>query len=122
MAGPHLFEKYRTYAAWGQDQVMRPADSFDRPADELVEDRFIPGSPEECYEQLQPYLEQLAPTQLVFRTHWAGMPVETALSSMQLISDELTARTEVDGRRLGGVSARSQVSLSPIRRPDNRRR
>ena len=101
MAGPHLFEKYRTYAAWGQDQVMRPADSFDRPADELVEDRFILGSPEECYELLQPYLEQLAPTQLVFRTHWAGMPVETALSSMQLISDELLPALKSTGGASG---------------------
>ena len=87
MASPYLLGK--SYAAWGQDKVMPAADSFDRPPDELINDRFILGSPEECYEQLRPYWEQFGVNHMVFRSHWAGMPLSSALSSMRLISDEL---------------------------------
>ena len=45
--------------------------------------------PEECYEQLRPYFDELGVNHLIFRTHWAGMPLPTALASMRLISDEL---------------------------------
>ena len=89
MASPYLLGKYKAYAAWGQDKVMPAADSFDRPPDELINDRFILGSPEECYEQLRPYWEQFGVNHMVFRSHWAGMPLSSALSSMRLISDEL---------------------------------
>ncbi len=89
LAGPHLFAKYEAYAAWGQDKVMPAAESFDRPREELVNDRFILGSPDDCFEQLRPYREQLGANHLVLRTHWAGMPLSDALASMQLISDEL---------------------------------
>ena len=64
-------------------------ESFAQDFDDLVRDRFILGSPEECYEQLRPYTEELGINHLVLRTHWAGMPLPTALSSMRLISDEL---------------------------------
>ena len=89
MAGPYLFAKYRDYASWGQDAAMPDDESFDQEFDDLLRDRFVLGSPEECYEQLRPYFEDLGVNHLIFRTHWAGMPLPTALSSMRLISDEL---------------------------------
>ena len=89
MAGPYLFAKYRAYASWGQDAAMPDDESFDQEFDDLLRDRFVLGSPEECYEQLRPYFEDLGVNHLIFRTHWAGMPLPTALSSMRLISDEL---------------------------------
>ncbi len=89
MAGPYLLGKYKDYAKWGQDQVMPEDESFDKDFEELIEGRFILGAPQECYEQLQPYWEELGVNHLCFRTHWAGMPLSTALHSMRLISDEL---------------------------------
>ena len=89
MAGPYLAEKYRTYANWGQDSALPGNESFHQPLDSLLEDRFVIGSPEECYEQLRPCWEEIGANYLVFRTHWSGMPVGNALSSMRLISDEL---------------------------------
>ena len=64
-------------------------ESFDLEFDELLRERFILGSPEECYEQLRPCWEEIGINHLVVRTHWAGMPLSTALHSMQLISNEL---------------------------------
>jgi alkanesulfonate monooxygenase SsuD/methylene tetrahydromethanopterin reductase-like flavin-dependent oxidoreductase (luciferase family) len=89
MAGPYLAEKYRTYAQWGQDQVLPGHESFRQSLDALLRDRFVLGSPEECYEELRPCWEQAGSNFLIFRTHWSGMPVGHALSSMRLISDEL---------------------------------
>lgn len=89
MAGPYLVAKYRDYAKWGQDKVMPDNEDFTRSLDELIEGRFIIGSPEDCYNQLKPYWEEFGVNHIVVRTHWAGMPLSTALASIRLISDEL---------------------------------
>ena len=88
-AGPYLSAKYQDYAKWGQDGAMPEDESFDQGLEDLIKDRFIIGSPEECYEQLKPYWEQLGVNHLIFRTHWAGMPVADATASINLISKEL---------------------------------
>lgn len=89
MAGPYLLAKYRDYAKWGQDKVMPDSEDFTRSLDDLIKGRFILGSPQECYDQLEPYWKKLGINHIVIRTHWAGMPLATALASMRLISDEL---------------------------------
>ena len=89
MAGPYLGEKYKTYAKWGQDEVLPGNDSFAKPFEDLLKDRFILGSPEDCFAQLRPCWEEVGATMMVLRTHWSGMPVSHSLSSMRLISDEL---------------------------------
>ena len=89
MAGPFLFGKYQDYAKWGQDKVMPESETFDQDFDSLIADRFILGSPEDCYEQLRPYWEEFGINHLLIRTHWAGMPLSSSLNSIQLISDEL---------------------------------
>jgi alkanesulfonate monooxygenase SsuD/methylene tetrahydromethanopterin reductase-like flavin-dependent oxidoreductase (luciferase family) len=89
MAGPYLSEKYKTYAAWGQDAVLPGNDSFRQPLEALLRDRFILGSPEDCYEQLRPCWEEVGANFLVLRTNWSGMPVGHSLASMRMISDEL---------------------------------
>ena len=58
MAGPYLAAKYQTYAQWGQDQVLPGQNSFRQSLDALLQDRFVLGSPEECYEQLRPCWEE----------------------------------------------------------------
>ncbi|MCZ6558436.1 MAG: LLM class flavin-dependent oxidoreductase [SAR324 cluster bacterium] len=89
LAGPYISEKYRLYAQWGQDKAMPSGESLSLPFEELLRDRFILGSPEECYEQLRPYWEELGVNHFIFRTHFLGMPVSSAISSMRLISEEL---------------------------------
>jgi alkanesulfonate monooxygenase SsuD/methylene tetrahydromethanopterin reductase-like flavin-dependent oxidoreductase (luciferase family) len=89
LAGPYLAAKYGDYAKWGQDKALPEGESFDQSFETLLEDRFALGSPQEVFEQLRPYWEELGVNHLVIRTHWAGMPLPVALSSMRLISDEL---------------------------------
>jgi alkanesulfonate monooxygenase SsuD/methylene tetrahydromethanopterin reductase-like flavin-dependent oxidoreductase (luciferase family) len=89
MAAPYLGGKYRDYAKWGQDKVMPDDADFTRSFEALTEGRFILGTPEDCYRQLEPYWSELGCSHLVVRTNWAGMPASLSLQSMRLISDEL---------------------------------
>jgi alkanesulfonate monooxygenase SsuD/methylene tetrahydromethanopterin reductase-like flavin-dependent oxidoreductase (luciferase family) len=89
LAGPYLGAKYRAYASWGQDAVLPDGDTFRQPFEALLRDRFVLGSPEECYEQLRPCWEAAGANFLFFRTHWLGMPLAHALASMRLMSEEL---------------------------------
>ena len=103
MAGPYLLAKYRDYARWGQDKVMPDDTDFNRSLEELIEGRFILGSPEDCY-GLKPYWEEFGVTHIIIRTHWAAMPLSTSLASMRLISDELLPSLQgasPGGTRLG---------------------
>lgn len=89
LAAPYLAEKYRTYAKWGQDKVMPEAESFDIAYEELAEQRFIVGSPEDCLEALLPWRDELGVNQFIFRTNWAGMPAQSALGSVELLAKEV---------------------------------
>lgn len=89
MARPHLENKYKVYANWGQDKVLPGTESFDIPFAELEEDRFVIGSPDECLTRLLPWREQLGVDHFILRTHWSGMPLEDTLTSMRLLSDEV---------------------------------
>jgi alkanesulfonate monooxygenase SsuD/methylene tetrahydromethanopterin reductase-like flavin-dependent oxidoreductase (luciferase family) len=88
-AAKYLGEKYRIYVTWGQDKVMPEGERLDLPFEELAQGRFIIGDPQDCYEQLLPWKQQLGVTHVVFRTHFNGMPISETLQSMRLISDEL---------------------------------
>jgi alkanesulfonate monooxygenase SsuD/methylene tetrahydromethanopterin reductase-like flavin-dependent oxidoreductase (luciferase family) len=89
LAAPYLAEKYRTYAKWGQDKVMPEPESFDMAYEELAQQRFIVGSPDDCLEALLPWRDELGADAFIFRTHWAGMPVESARDSVDLLAKEV---------------------------------
>lgn len=86
---PHLGEKYRAYAAWGQDRALPRGESFALPFEHLETGRFVIGSPDDCVRQLLPWRDELGVDHFVLRTHWSGMPVEMALRSMELLSREV---------------------------------
>jgi alkanesulfonate monooxygenase SsuD/methylene tetrahydromethanopterin reductase-like flavin-dependent oxidoreductase (luciferase family) len=88
LAAPSLGEKYRLYAAWGQDRALPQGERFDMPFEDLARERFIVGSPEDCHEQLRPWIA-LGVNHFVFRTHFVGMTGAAALDSMKLFSDEV---------------------------------
>ena len=89
LGGPYISEKYKAYAQWESDKAMPANERIDKSFEELVQDRFVIGSPEDCWNQLKPYIEELGVTHFVFRTHFLGMPAANALASMLLMSEEL---------------------------------
>lgn len=91
-AGPYLAAKYGVYADWGQDRVMPTEEDFRVPLQELAGDRFILGSPDECFDLLRPWRDEMGIDHFIFRTHWSGMPTRVALESMKMLSDEVIPR------------------------------
>lgn len=88
-AAPWLFPKYQTYQAWGQESALPEGDDFSGTFDELVRDRFILGSPEECIQEIDRYREQLGMTELIVRIQWPGMPQAQALKNLEMIGKTL---------------------------------
>jgi alkanesulfonate monooxygenase SsuD/methylene tetrahydromethanopterin reductase-like flavin-dependent oxidoreductase (luciferase family) len=89
LAQPYLEEKYRAYRAWGQDKVMPEGDDFDHEFNELLEDRFLLGSPQEVADQLNRLNASLGVNHLVASIHWPGMPNSLALEQLQILAEEV---------------------------------
>jgi alkanesulfonate monooxygenase SsuD/methylene tetrahydromethanopterin reductase-like flavin-dependent oxidoreductase (luciferase family) len=89
LARPSLEVKYRTYREWGQDKVMPAGDDFDHGFDELLEDRFLIGSPMEVAERLIDLQHRFGVNHLVASVHWPGMPNSLALEQMQILAEEV---------------------------------
>jgi alkanesulfonate monooxygenase SsuD/methylene tetrahydromethanopterin reductase-like flavin-dependent oxidoreductase (luciferase family) len=87
-AGPFLAAKYASYAKWGLGQAASTLD-FRQALEALAKDRFILGTPEDCYQQLEPYAKRLGVNHLILRTQWSGLPLASALGSMRLMAQEL---------------------------------
>ena len=49
--------------------VLPGEDTFNQPFEDLLQDRFVLGSPEECYEQLRPCWEELGVSYLFVLPH-----------------------------------------------------
>src|SRR6185437_14625622 len=89
LAQPYLEEKYRAYRAWGQDKVMPEGDDFDHEFNELLEDRFLLGSPAEVAGQLNRLNARLGVNHLVASVHWPGMPNSLALEQLEILATEV---------------------------------
>ena len=64
-------------------------ETFDLPFERLLQDRFVIGTPDDCVDQLLGWRDDLGVNHFIFRPFWSGMPVETALESMDLLSREV---------------------------------
>jgi alkanesulfonate monooxygenase SsuD/methylene tetrahydromethanopterin reductase-like flavin-dependent oxidoreductase (luciferase family) len=89
LAQPFLEVKYKTYREWGQDKVMPAGDDFDHGFDELLEDRFLIGSPAEIAERLIDLRRRFGVNHLVASVHWPGMPNSLALDQMHILAAEV---------------------------------
>ncbi len=88
-AQPYLEAKYKAYREWGQDKVMPKGDDFDHAFAELLEDRFLLGSPAEVAEQIIRLNRRLGVNHIVASVHWPGMPNALALDQLQILAEEV---------------------------------
>ncbi len=70
---------------------MPDEESFRIDYTRLANDRFIVGSPQDCLDALLPWRDELGVNHFVLRAEWAGMPVEDARASIELLARELAA-------------------------------
>jgi alkanesulfonate monooxygenase SsuD/methylene tetrahydromethanopterin reductase-like flavin-dependent oxidoreductase (luciferase family) len=89
-AQPYLEEKYKAYREWGQDRVMPAGDDFDHAGfAELLEDRFLLGSPAEVTEQIVRLNRCLGVNHIAASVHWPGMPNSLALDQLHILAEEV---------------------------------
>ena len=71
------------------------------------------ASPEDCWNQLKPYIEELGVTHFVFRTQFLGMPLSIALAGMRLMSEELLPALRQGSVACSAATARLLVGPPP---------
>jgi alkanesulfonate monooxygenase SsuD/methylene tetrahydromethanopterin reductase-like flavin-dependent oxidoreductase (luciferase family) len=86
---PYLERKYQTYVSWGQSGALPQEDTLDLPFDELRDQRFIIGSPDDCVEQLRLYHRRLGANHFLLRVQWAGMPQAQVLEAIALFGERV---------------------------------
>jgi alkanesulfonate monooxygenase SsuD/methylene tetrahydromethanopterin reductase-like flavin-dependent oxidoreductase (luciferase family) len=89
---PYLERKYQTYVSWGQSGALSQEDTLDLPFDELRDQRFIIGSPDDCVEQLRLYHQRLGANHFLLRVQWAGMPQKQVLEAITLVGERIIPR------------------------------
>ncbi len=86
---PFLEAKYQAYASWGQDKALPAGDSFDLAFEDLIQDRFIIGDPDDCIRDLQRYSEALGVNCFIFRIQWPGMEQAKVLRTIGLLAERV---------------------------------
>jgi alkanesulfonate monooxygenase SsuD/methylene tetrahydromethanopterin reductase-like flavin-dependent oxidoreductase (luciferase family) len=95
LAKPFLEAKYKIYHQWGQDKAMPEGDNdLDLAYEELLEDRFILGSPDEVAERVIEHGKRLGVTSLVLNFHWVGMPQSLVLENMTRFMEDVAPKVE----------------------------
>lgn len=88
-AQPYLEQKYRAYADWGLDKPMPEKERLAVPYGELVRDRFIIGTPEECRAEIERYQRELGLNCFLLRLQWPGMPHRQVLKRIELLGQHV---------------------------------
>lgn len=83
-----LMRKYRSYVEWGQSDVFE-TDEFQSQWEELKEERFIIGTPDDVIEEIGRYIDAFDLDSFGIRTQFQGMDFADVRSSMQLYCDEV---------------------------------
>jgi alkanesulfonate monooxygenase SsuD/methylene tetrahydromethanopterin reductase-like flavin-dependent oxidoreductase (luciferase family) len=88
-AEPYLVQKYRAYASWGLDKPMPEGESLSVPYEELVRDRFVVGTPEDCRAELARYERELGVNYFLMRPQWPGVPQKRVLEQIELLGQQV---------------------------------
>ena len=86
---PFAAPQYRGWVETGAE--LHEIDRIDRPFEEILEGRFIIGSPEDCALEVQK-CRDLGLENVVLGMEWHGMPLRHTLDSMRRFAEEVLPR------------------------------
>ena len=92
LCAPHLGAKYQAYQQWGQDGVMPDGDKISSEFDELIQDRFLLGSPDEVAGQILKLHRETGINHLIMSCQWPGMSQSLALDELHMLAEEVFPR------------------------------
>jgi alkanesulfonate monooxygenase SsuD/methylene tetrahydromethanopterin reductase-like flavin-dependent oxidoreductase (luciferase family) len=87
--GPYIAEKYRAYYSWGMGKNVPGVSGEGLPIEDLIKDRFVVGSPEDCIRECIEQRDQLGVSHLLVRLNFPGMPQDLALKTIRLFAKEV---------------------------------
>lgn len=85
---PQVEWLYKDRASLGHSQELPEADRIDVPFEQVIEGRFIIGSPEECIEEIHKYKEN-GVEELILRSQWPGMDGDATAKSLRLFAEKV---------------------------------
>jgi alkanesulfonate monooxygenase SsuD/methylene tetrahydromethanopterin reductase-like flavin-dependent oxidoreductase (luciferase family) len=88
---PHVEWLYRDRAALGHNRALPEADRIDVPFEQVLEGRFIIGSPEECAAELQRY-QAAGVDEVIMRCQWPGLAAADVLKAIDRFGREVLPR------------------------------
>jgi alkanesulfonate monooxygenase SsuD/methylene tetrahydromethanopterin reductase-like flavin-dependent oxidoreductase (luciferase family) len=91
---PHVEWLYRDRAALGHNRALPEADRIDVPFEQVLEGRFIIGSPEECVAEVQKY-QAAGIEELILRCQWPGMAAQDTLTAIERFGRDVLPRFTV---------------------------
>ena len=87
--GPAIAASYKVFGGWGLfTEVIgeaKPQPEFDN----LINDRFIIGAPEECAEELAGLMQETGCNRLVTRIQWLSMDHKHVMRTLELIGSKV---------------------------------
>lgn len=89
LGGPFIAEKYRAYYAWGMGDNVPGVSGEGLDIAELIKDRFIVGSPEDCVRECIAQRDELGIGDLLVRMNFPGMPLDLSLRTIDLFAREV---------------------------------
>jgi alkanesulfonate monooxygenase SsuD/methylene tetrahydromethanopterin reductase-like flavin-dependent oxidoreductase (luciferase family) len=90
IAAPYLKQQYDLYQTWGQNEAMAEGDQDITMAyEELAQDRFIVGDPDEVAAEMLRYNEILGVNHIIMSVQGVGMPQTQVLETFQLMAEEV---------------------------------
>lgn len=88
-SAPYMAAKYKSYYSWGQGSIVPGKSGADLPIEELVKDRFIIGTPEDCIKGCLAQRDELGVTHLLVRFNFPGMQHENVLNAIRLFGQKV---------------------------------
>jgi alkanesulfonate monooxygenase SsuD/methylene tetrahydromethanopterin reductase-like flavin-dependent oxidoreductase (luciferase family) len=88
---PHVEWLYRDRAALGHNRALPEADRIDVPFEQVLEGRFILGSPEECVAEVLKY-QAVGVEELILRCQWPGMEARETLKAIERFGRDVLPR------------------------------
>jgi alkanesulfonate monooxygenase SsuD/methylene tetrahydromethanopterin reductase-like flavin-dependent oxidoreductase (luciferase family) len=88
---PHVEWLYRDRAALGHNRALPEADRIDVPFEQVLEGRFIIGSPEECVTEVQKY-QAAGVEELILRCQWPGMAAQDTFTAIERFGRDVLPR------------------------------
>jgi alkanesulfonate monooxygenase SsuD/methylene tetrahydromethanopterin reductase-like flavin-dependent oxidoreductase (luciferase family) len=86
---PYMANKYKAYYSWGMGKNVPGESGEDLPLEDLVKDRFVVGSPEDCIRECQAHRDELGCDHLLVRMNFPGMPHENFMKAIKLFGEEV---------------------------------